>query len=74
MFENLPVEEQCVVLNEILHLFQCKPVGADLSLIGEGKSVGNLKSYKFISGCKSVIMVNQSVTGLFKQETDLLKV
>lgn len=74
LFEQLSVEYQCVVLNEILHLFQCKPIVADLSIIKEASSTGLIQKNKIISSSNNVIMVNQSVTGLFKQETDLLKI
>lgn len=75
IFEQLSVECQCIVLNEILHLFQCKPImGADLSMLGEAKATGIIKKNKIISTCNNVIIVNQSVTGLFKQETDLLNI
>ena len=75
IFEQLSVECQCIVLNEILHLFQCKPImGADLSMLGEAKATGIITKNKIISTCNNVIIVNQSVTGLFKQETDLLNI
>ena len=59
----------------MLHLFQCKPImGADLSMLGEAKATGIITKNKIISTCNNVIIVNQSVTGLFKQETDLLNI
>ena len=73
-FISCTLEEQCIVLNEILCLLQCKPVTADLRLIGGSKNAGSFKISKFITGCKNAVMVNQSVTGLFKQEIDLLTV
>lgn len=74
IFDELNIEEQCIILNEILHLFQCKPLTANLSLLGEGQTVGAICNNKIISKNKSVIMVNQSITGLFRQELDLLKI
>ena len=74
LFEQLSVEIQCVVLNEILHLFQCKPIVADLSIIKEASSTGSIQKNKIISSSNNVIMVNQSVTGLFRQEIDLLNI
>lgn len=70
----LSIEEQCIVLNEILHLFQCKPITSNLGLLGEGSIVGTIYNNKVITKNKNFIIVNQSVTGLFKQETDLLKI
>ena len=75
-FETLPTEQQCIVLNEILHLLQCKPLVADLTLLGGKKGVGSMKVDKVISQtkCKQAKMFNQSITGLFEQEVDLLTV
>ena len=49
-------------------------MGADLSMLGEAKATGIITKNKIISICNNVIIVNQSVTGLFKQETDLLNI
>ena len=73
-FEKLSVEEQCIVLGEILHLFQCRPVKADLSLIGGSPNTGNVQVGKMISNCKSVMMINQSPTGVYEQVINLLKI
>lgn len=73
-FKNLTLEEQCVVLNEILNLLRCKPITANLLLIGGGREAGRISTHKIISSKKSVKIVNESVTGLFKQEIDLLKI
>lgn len=73
-FNECTLEEQCIVLNEILHLMQCKPLTADLSLIGGSKRAGNFQINKIISNFKRVFLINQSVTGLFEQKIDLLTV
>lgn len=73
-FENLSIEDQCMVLTQILHLFQCKPITADLRNIGGGPTAGKIQVNKNISKIQSVKLVNQSVTGLFQQEIDLLTV
>lgn len=73
-FMNLKLEEQCVVLGEILHLFQCKPLSANLTLIGATAHTGVVKIGKEISKCNSVKLVNQSVTGIYEQVTDLLSI
>lgn len=71
-FMGLPCEEQCVVLNEILHLMQCKPVTPNLVQIGGSSRSGSLKINKFIHNCREAVLIHQSVTGLFEQEIDLL--
>ena len=73
-FMELSTEEQCIVLNEVLHLLQCKPLTAKLSSIGGSSSAGSVKINKFVSGYKTAMLVHQSVTGLFEQEIDLLTV
>lgn len=73
-FEQLSCEEQCIVLNEILLLFKCKPNLSNLSLIGGAASSGSLKTNKLITNTESLILKNQSVTGLFEQTIDLLTV
>lgn len=70
-FEKIALEEQCVVLGEILKLFQCKPVTADLRVIGAPANTGNIKTTKKISNCHSAQLVSQSVTGLYERTIDL---
>lgn len=72
IFVELSCEEQCLVLNEILNLMRCKPITANLLLLNCGKSVGSIKCDKVISNCWEVKLINQSVTGLFEQEINLL--
>lgn len=73
-FIDCTVEEECIVLGEILHLFQCKPLTANLTLIGGKSNAGDVKSSKIISNYKSAKLVYQSVTGLYQQEINLLKI
>lgn len=72
-FIGLSKEEQCVVLTEILHMFQCNSVNADLSLIDGPKSAGILTLNNNITACKQISIINQSPTGIYEQEIDLLK-
>lgn len=72
-FENLPVSRQCNVLSQILLLSQ--PVNqADLTEIGLSKETGKSKSSKDINGYKEFRLILQSVTGLYEQEIDLLRI
>ncbi len=71
-FEKLPCEEQCMVLNEILHLLQCKPISANLEPIGGSPNSGKININKVIMNCEEAKLIHQSVTGLFEQEIDLL--
>ncbi len=74
-FLQLSIEEKCQVLYEILHLFQCRSVTADLSkVVGDKhKQVGTLKMSKTISGCQSIYLIYQSPSGIYEQEIDLNK-
>ncbi len=73
-FIELSLEEQCVVLGEVLHLFQCKPLGANLTLIGASPHTGVITIGKKISNCSSVKLVDQSITGVKERVVDLLNV
>lgn len=72
-FINLGIKEQVITLFEILHLFQCNSVNGDLTAIGGAKSAGILVLGKNISELPKISIINQSPTGLFEQEIDLLK-
>ncbi len=73
-FMELDLAEQCVVLGEVLHLFQCKPLGANLVLIGASPHTGLIKIGKKVSDCDSAKLVSHSVTGMRERVIDLLKV
>lgn len=74
-FINLTVENQCMVLNEILHLLQCKPGSvANLLLLDAAKGAGKIQLNNVISKANQAILIHQSVTGLFEQTVDLLAV
>jgi len=70
-FIALSREEECVILSEILHLFQCQSNTADLSLIGELKNAGKLLLGKNITKCNQISIINQSPAGIYEQEIDL---
>lgn len=73
-FQTLSLEEQCLVLYEILHMFQCQSVSANLKAIGGPASAGLIKINNNITSCKRISIINQSLTGVYEQEIDLLKV
>lgn len=70
-FIPLSPEKQCIVLNEVLHLFQCNPVCANLKLLGAGDSCGRLYSSMDITNLSSCYIINQSPTGIFEQKINL---
>lgn len=72
-FIKLSLVEQCKVLGEILHLFQCNSVAANLTPIGLAKSAGILVMSNKISKDQAIKIIHQSPTGIFTQEIDLAK-
>ena len=69
-------EEQCYVLNEILKILHANVLSGDLRLIGESGQAGVMVTngkFSEIKDVHSIKLINQSVTGLFEQEIDLLK-
>lgn len=72
-FIGLSNEDQCIVLNEILHMFQCQSGSANLKLIGGPGSAGILVMNNNITACKQISVINQSPTGIYEKEIDLMK-
>ena len=72
-FVALPVEEKCIVLSEILHLFQCQSGSANLKLIGGPASAGILYLNSNISDAGEILIINQSPSGIFEKRIDLLR-
>lgn len=73
--ELLSLEEQADVIFEILKILHCNVVTGDLKLIGgSGKSgiVSINSAVSNIGSVNSIKLINQSVTGLFEKETELL--
>lgn len=72
-FESLEIKEQVDVLMKMLSLMQCENNGIDFTLLGGKKNVGKTSIKKNILLQKSFVLVNQSPTGIFETEIDLLK-
>lgn len=73
-FRKLTREEQCVVLSEILHMFQCQSGAANLKLIDGPAHAGILVLNNDITKCGQISIINQSPAGLYEQEIDLKKI
>ena len=71
IFDKLPLEEKCLVLAEILHMFQCQSGSADLKLIEGPRKAGIIVMNSNITKCKSIKIINQSPTGIYEQVIDL---
>ena len=70
-FNELQIEEKCLVLYEILHMFQCQSMASDLKLINGPGKAGILVLNSNITKCKSIRIINQSPTGIYEQVIDL---
>lgn len=74
-FKDLSMNDQCIVLNEILHLFQtpCKTANITLLTNGATKSTKIQNLSKTISKEDELYVVNQSPTGLKEQKVNISK-
>lgn len=71
-FTHLSLENQCTVLMEVLHIFQCNPVLADLSLINGGEEAGSISIGFDVTKQKGLALIHQSVTGFFEKRIPLV--
>lgn len=72
-FRDLSIKDQCYVLTQIL-LSLRTGTAADLRGIGESRNTGVYLINKEITQAQEVVLICQSVTGLYQSETDLLTV
>ncbi len=74
-FIELSCEDQCFVLDQIMWILRCKAkTTADMRLINGSSQGGRIALNKYISNCEMIKIKNQSVTGLYEQTIDLLKI
>ena len=73
-FVNLTTEEQIKLLIEIIKLTCVGIVSANLTLIGGAAISGKMLMSKNITDANECILINQSVTGLYENRIDLLRV
>lgn len=71
-FAKLPPEGKSAVLMEILHLFQCNPVLANLKAIGGAAATGALLVNFNAILQEGLTLVTQSVTGFFEKRIPLV--
>ena len=68
----LDLTKKIKVLNEIITMLRCdNETKADLTLIGGTKNAGNMAVNKNTVGRSKLVLINQSVTGLFENRIEL---
>ncbi len=75
-FLALETEKQCFVISELLKILHNNVRSGNLEDIGGAKKSGIVTTNSKVSeikGIRSVKLINQSVTGLYENEIDLLK-
>lgn len=74
-FTGLSIYEQGMVIMQIINIFACNSASGDLKLLCGKLGIGILltsKNYTNYEG-HSVKLINQSITGVFEKEIDLLQ-
>lgn len=72
-FKSLSLTNKCIVLTEILKLFDTTSQKADLTLIGGSKNSGSVFFSKNLRPEKNYKLIYQSISGLYLKEVDLQK-
>ena len=75
LFNSLTLKEQCEVIMQVLNILHSNVRSGDLSLLDESKKSGIVTTSSKILPTKSINsfkIINQSITGLFEQEIELI--
>lgn len=73
LFQGKDGRTKAVVLNEIVQMLRCDVnTKANLKEIGGTANVGNIAVSKNTVGKSKLVLVNQSITGLYENRTELL--
>lgn len=75
IFASLDIKKQCYIISELLKIMHANSRKGDLQLINESKNSGTLTTNSTLSeigNVKSIKLINQSITGLYENEIDLL--
>ena len=73
MFMEISVENQCKVLQQVFLNFQ-SGIGVDLTTIGGSNRSGVTCLNKKVSNAEELKLIDQSVTGIFSREINLLTI
>ena len=73
-FDDLSVKAQAEIILQVVGITQQANYGADLTLFKESKSAGIMFLSKVISKQDEVLLINQSVLGIYEERVDLLTI
>ena len=65
-FNKLTLQQQCEVIFQVLNLTILGVPVADLTLVGGAKKSGTIKINKDISKCSEILLISQSITGIYE--------
>ena len=72
VFLELILTERIKLINQIITMLRCDiETKADLTAIGGSKNAGNIAVNKNTIGKSKLVLINQSVTGLFENRIEL---
>ena len=71
VFAALAIEEQCSVIMEVMHFFQCNSVLSDLSGISGVSKAGLVRNNKKLSKNEEILLIYQSPTGFYQKTVSL---
>ncbi len=71
-FEKLNLKDQIRLILNVVDWMNLKCVTCDLSLIGAGSKAGYCRMNKKLDSCNEMILISQSVTGLYEYRVNLL--
>lgn len=74
IFKTLDIEKQCFILSEIVNWINSVKQNVNLKYLRGSEHAGTLILNKKISEYGEVVLINQSVTGMYEKCIDLLKV
>lgn len=73
-FNNLSLKQQAEIILQLVGITQQTNYGANLELIGASKKTGTMKPNKVLSSYSEVLLINQSVLGIYEERVDLLTI
>lgn len=74
VFEELDIEKQCFIINQIINWINSTTQNINLKYMEDSEHAGTMRLNKKISECKEIILIHQSITGMFERRIDLLRI